>query len=104
MGQAPTDAMTTPTDTVTTTEIEATRRRLDTEFAELQTYLTPTAEFLKRAAAIAGGVVAAVAFLRFALHKRAEMREARRIRSIDERLERIEELLARPAFRRVLGR
>jgi hypothetical protein len=96
--------MTMPTDTVTTTEIEATRRRLDTEFAELQTYLTPTAEFLKRAAAIAGGVVAAVAFLRFALRRRAEMREARRLRSIDERLERLEELLEPSSSRRARAR
>jgi hypothetical protein len=79
-------------------EIEATRRRLDTEFAELETYLTPTAAFMKRAAAIAGGVLAGFAFLRFALHKRAEMREARRLRSIDRRLERLEELLERSAF------
>lgn len=86
----------TPTQTVN--EIEATRRRLDTEFAELETYLTPTAAFMKRAAAIAGGVLAGFAFLRFALHKRAEMREARRLRSIDRRLERLEELLERSAF------
>lgn len=86
----------TPIQTVN--EIEATRRRLDTEFAELETYLTPTAAFMKRAAAIAGGVLAGFAFLRFALHKRAEMREARRLRSIDRRLERLEELLERSAF------
>ena len=97
MGQAPTDSM-------KVSEIEATRRRLDTEFAELQTYLTPTAEFLKRAAAIAGGVLAAMAFLRFALRKRAEMQEARRLRSIDERLERLEELLERSAVSRVRDR
>jgi hypothetical protein len=97
MGQAPTEAM-------TMTEIEATRRRLDTEFAELETYLTPTAEFMKRAAAIAGGVLAALAFLRFALRKRAEMQEARRLRSIDERLERLEELLERSAYRRSRAR
>lgn len=97
MGQAPTEAM-------TMSEIEATRRRLDNEFAELATYLTPTAAYLKRAAAIAGGVLGAFAFLRFALRKRAEMAEARRLRTIDERLERIEELLERPAFRRFRGR
>jgi hypothetical protein len=89
---------------MTRTEIEATRRRLDDEFAELETYLTPTAAFMKRAAAIAGGVVATFAVLRFALRKRAEMREASRLRSIDERLERLEELLERPAFRRFRGR
>ena len=99
MGQAPTEAVTT-SEPVTTSEIEATRRRLDTEFAELQTYVTPTAAFMKRAAAIAGGVLATAAFLRFALRKRAELQEARRLRSIDERLERIEELLARPVFAR----
>lgn len=86
----------TPTETVN--EIEATRRRLDTEFAELETYLTPTTAFMKRAAAIAGGVIAGFAFLRFVIHKRAEMRETRRLRSIDERLERLEELLERSAF------
>jgi hypothetical protein len=80
------------------TEIEATRRRLDSEFAELETYLTPTAAFMKRAAAIAGGVLAALAFLRFVLRKRAEMREARRLRSIDRRLERLEDLLEESAF------
>jgi hypothetical protein len=89
MGQAPTETM---------SEIEATRRRLDTEFAELETYLTPTAAFMKRAAAIAGGVLAALAFLRFALRKRAEMREARRLRSIDERLGRLEDLLERSVY------
>jgi hypothetical protein len=89
MGQAPTETM---------SEIEATRRRLDTEFAELETYLTPTAAFMKRAAAIAGGVLAALAFLRFAVRKRAEMREARRLRSIDERLERLEDLLERSVY------
>jgi hypothetical protein len=89
MGQAPTETM---------SEIEATRRRLDTEFAELETYLTPTAAFMKRAAAIAGGILAVLAFLRFALRKRAEMREARRLRSIDERLERLEDLLERSVY------
>jgi hypothetical protein len=89
MGQAPTETM---------SEIEATRRRLDTEFAELETYLTPTAAFMKRAAAIAGGVLAVLAFLRFALRKRSEMREARRLRSIDERLERLEDLLERSVY------
>ena len=97
MGQAPTQAV-TPTEAVTTSEIEATRRRLDTEFAELQTYLTPTAAFMKRAIAIAGGVLAALAFLRFVLRKRAEVQEAHRLRSIDERLERVESLLERPSF------
>jgi hypothetical protein len=89
MGQAPTETM---------SEIEATRRRLDTEFAELETYLTPTAAFMKRAAAIAGGALAVLAFLRFALRKRAEMRDARRLRSIDERLERLEDLLERSVY------
>ena len=99
MGQAPTEAV-APTAAVTTSEVEATRRRLDTEFAELQTYLTPTAAFMKRAAAIVGGVIATAAFLRFALRKRAEIQEARRLRSIDERLERLEALLERPSFGR----
>jgi hypothetical protein len=89
MGQTPTETM---------TEIEATRRRLDTEFAELETYLSPTAAFMKRAAAIGGGVIAAVAVLRFVLRKRAELAEARRLRSIDRRLERLEELLEESAF------
>jgi hypothetical protein len=89
MGQTPTETM---------NEIEATRRRLDTEFAELQTYLTPTASFMKRAAAIGGGVLAGFALLRFVLRKRAEMQEARRLRSIDRRLERLEDLLEESAF------
>jgi hypothetical protein len=89
---------------MTLSEIEATRRRLDTEFAELETYLTPTAAIVKRAAAIAGGALAAFAFARFALHRRAEMREARRLSSIDERLERLEELLERSAFGRARAR
>ena len=50
------------------------------------------------------GVLAAFAVLRFALRKRAEMREARRLRSIDERLERLEELLERSASRRLRAR
>ncbi|HJS25756.1 MAG TPA: hypothetical protein VJ913_01360 [Actinomycetota bacterium] len=79
-------------------QIEATRRRLDDEFAELETYLTPTAAFAKRAAAVVGGIVAGFAFLRFVLRRRADMRETRRLRSIDERLERLEELLERSAF------
>jgi hypothetical protein len=86
----------TPTETMT--EIEATRRRLDTEFAELQTYLTPTADFMKRAAAIGGGVLAGFAVLRFAVRRRAERREARRLRSIDRRLERLEDVLEESAF------
>lgn len=89
MGQTPTDTM---------SEIEATRHRLDTEFAELQTYLTPTAAAMKRAAAIAGGVLAGFAFLRYVLRKRSEMLEARRLRSIDHRLERLEDVLGRSAF------
>ena len=89
MGQTPDETM---------SEIEATRRRLDTEFAELETYLTPTAAFAKRAAAVVGGVVAGSALLRFVLRRRSEMRETRRLRSIDERLERLEELLERSAF------
>jgi hypothetical protein len=89
MGQTPTDTM---------SEIEATRHRLDTEFAELQTYLTPTAAFMKRAAAIAGGVLAGFALLRYVLRKRAEMVETRRLRSIDHRLERLEDVLERSAF------
>lgn len=79
----------TPDQTVS--EIEQTRRRLDAELAELETYLPPTTAWLKRAGAIAAGAIAGVALLAFVVRKRGERRTVRRLRSIDRRLEGLQE-------------
>ncbi len=93
MGQA-------PTASVNGVEgIEQTRQRLEDEFAELETYLSPAAALGKRTLAIAGGVLAALAVVGFVLRKRAEGAETRRLRSIDERLKRLEEMLERSTRR-----
>lgn len=87
----------TPDQTVS--EIEQTRRRLDAELAELETYLPPTTAWLKRTGAVIAGAVAGIAMLGFLLRKRAEGRTARRLRSIDRRLETIEDRLDGSATR-----
>ena len=83
----------TPADTVR--EIEATRQRLDAELEELQTYLPPARDQMKRTAAIAGGVMAALSLVALALRRRAKHESIRRLRDIDDRLERLEGRLDR---------
>jgi hypothetical protein len=71
-------------------EIEATRRRLDAELEELETYLSPTTDRMRRTVMIAGVVTAAVAFVGFVIRRRAKTESIRRLRDIDRRLERME--------------
>ena len=75
----------------TVSEIEETRRRLDAELEELETYLTPATDRLRRTAMIAGAVTAVVSFIGFVMRQRAKTEGIRRLRDIDRRLERIEE-------------
>jgi hypothetical protein len=82
------------TQAATVGEIEQTRRRLDAELEELETYLTPATEQMKRTAAIVGAVVAAVSLVGFVIRRRAKTESIRRLRDIDHRLERMEEQLA----------
>ena len=81
------------TPAATVGEIEETRRRLDAELEELQTYLTPTTDRLRRTAAIVGGVMAVVTVLAAVIRRRAKTESLRRLRDIDRRLERMEERL-----------
>jgi hypothetical protein len=75
-------------------EIEETRRRLDSELEELETYLTPATDRMRRTAMIVGGVMAVVGFIAFVLRQRAKTESIRRLRHIDHRLARVEERLA----------
>jgi hypothetical protein len=72
-------------------QIEETRRRLDAELEELETYLTPATDRLRRTAMIAGAITAVVSFLGFVMRQRAKTEGIRRLRDIDRRLERIED-------------
>ena len=83
----------TPADTVR--QIEDTRRRLDAELEELETYLPPARAELKRAAAIGAAVIAALSLAGFVLRRRAKTESIRRLRDIDHRLERLEDRLGR---------
>ena len=76
-------------------EIEATRRRLDAELEELETYLPPARDQMKRTAAVAGAVAACVGVVVLALRRRAKHESIRRLRDIDHRLERLEDRLGR---------
>lgn len=78
----------TPAETVN--EIEETRRRLDAELEELEAYLPPAREQMKRTAAVAGAVVAVLSLVAFAMRWRAKHESIRRLRDIDHRLERLE--------------
>ena len=79
------------TQAATVSQIEDTRRRLDAELEELETYLTPATDRLRRTAMIAGAVTAVVGFIGFVMRQRAKTEGIRRLRDIDRRLERIEE-------------
>jgi hypothetical protein len=83
----------TPAETVR--EIEETRRRLDAELEELETYLPPARDQMKRTAAIAGGVMAAITVVGLLVRRRAKHESIRRLRDIDHRLERLETRLGR---------
>jgi len=76
-------------------DIDLTRQRLDSELEELATYLPPTMAWVKRAATIMAGVAAAAAVLTFAVRRRRAHRTDRHLRSIEHRLDRIEERLPR---------
>jgi hypothetical protein len=77
-------------------DIDLTRRRLDSELDELATYLPPTTERIKRIASIAAGMAAGLALVSLALRKRRELRALRHLRSIEDRLARMEARLSRP--------
>ncbi len=85
MGQAP---------AATVNEIEETRRRLDAEFEELETFLTPATDRVRRTAMIVGAVMAAVSLIGYLMRQRAKTESIRRLRHIDHRLARLEERLA----------
>lgn len=78
----------TPTDTVR--EIEQTRRRLDSELEELETYLPPATSRIKRVAAVAAGACAAAMLLMLAVGRRRRHEVSRRLRAIEDRLARME--------------
>ena len=82
------------TQAATVSEIEETRHRLDAELEELETYLTPATERMRRIAMIVGGVMTVVSFVAFVMRQRAKTESVRRLRHIDRRLERLEERLA----------
>jgi hypothetical protein len=75
-------------------EIEETRRRLDAELEELEAYLTPATDRIRRTAMIVGGVMAVVSFVALVMRQRAKTESIRRLRDIDRRLERMEDRLA----------
>ena len=77
----------------TVSEIEDTRRRLDAELEELETYLAPATDRMRRTAMIVGGVMAVVSFIAFVMRQRAKTEAIRRLRHIDHRLEHLEERL-----------
>jgi hypothetical protein len=81
------------TQAATVSEIEETRGRLDAELEELETYLTPATDRVRRTAMILGGVMAAVSFIAFIRRQRAKSEAIRRLRQIDHRLERLEDRL-----------
>jgi hypothetical protein len=81
------------TQAATVSEIEETRGRLDAELEELETYLTPATDRVRRTAMIVGGVMAAVSFIAFVRRQRAKSEAIRRLRQIDHRLERLEDRL-----------
>jgi hypothetical protein len=83
------------TDTEAIVQIEQTRRRLDSELEELATYLPPTTARLKRSAALLAGAWAGVVLVAFVLRKRRQHAEIRRLRAIEDRLERMELRLRR---------
>ena len=74
-------------------QIEDTRRRLDAELEELETFLPPTGAMTRRALAIVGGVFAGITVLTVYVRTRGQRKEQRRLRSIDRRLEHLEDLL-----------
>lgn len=74
-------------------QIEETRRRLDSELEELETFLPPAGSMTKRALAVLGGLLASTAILTVYVRSRGQRKEQRRLRSIDRRLEHLEELL-----------
>ena len=83
------------TDTEAVAQIEQTRRRLDSEIDELATYLPPRTARVKRSAAILAGASVGVMLLGFALRKRRQHVATRRLRAIEDRLERMEQRLRR---------
>ena len=83
------------TDTEAVAQIEQTRARLDSELEELATYLPPRTAQVKRGAAILAGASAGVVLLAFVLRKRRRHTETRRLRAIEDRLERMERRLRR---------
>jgi len=78
------------TPAATVNEIEETRRRLDAELEELETYLAPATDRMKRSAAILGGVMGAIALFAVVMRRRSKTETIRRLRDIDHRLERLE--------------
>ena len=79
------------TDTEAIVQIEQTRRRLDSELEELATYLPPRTAQVKRGAAILAGASVGVMLLGFVLRKRRQHATTRRLRAIEDRLERMEQ-------------
>lgn len=71
-------------------EIDQTRRRLDSELRELETYLPAAALWGKRVvgAIVAGGV--ATSLVVFTIRMRRRREGSRRLRDIEHRLDRVE--------------
>jgi multisubunit Na+/H+ antiporter MnhC subunit len=79
------------TPAATVNEIEETRRRLDAELEELETYLSPTTDRMRRTAIIVGVAMTVVALIGLVMRRRAKTESIRRLREIDRRLERMEQ-------------
>jgi hypothetical protein len=60
------------------------------ELEELETYLSPTTDRMRRAAMVVGVVMTVVALIGFVMRRRAKTESIRRLRDIDRRLERME--------------
>jgi hypothetical protein len=86
------------TAAATVTEIEQTRRRLDTELRELETYLPAAALWAKRAvgAIVAGGVLTSL--LLFAVRMKRRREGTRRLRELEHRLARVEREVRQPGW------
>jgi uncharacterized membrane protein YhiD involved in acid resistance len=80
----------------TVREIDETRRRLDGELRELEGYLPAAAVWAKRAIGVlVGGGIVTTALL-FTLRRRRQRKGTRRLRDIEDRIERLERELGRP--------
>jgi hypothetical protein len=77
-------------------EIDQTRKRLETELRELETYLPAAALWAKRAvgAIVAGGMMTSI--LVFTIRRKRRRDAGSRLRDLEHRLDRVEREVGRP--------